>query len=213
MADVVKGTDGVRRCAWGASTPDYAAYHDDEWGRPVVDDTRLYEKLCLEGLPGRALVADDPAQARELPQRVQGLRRRRRSRGSASATSNGCMQDAGHRAQPGKIEATIANAASDRVVRARARLARRAALVVRAERSPHGAARVRPTSPRRRPSRRRSRRRCCGSGSASSARRPSTPRCSRRASSTITSSDVRARAPCEAARKATQRPGPSRSPR
>ena len=47
--DVVKGTDGVRRCAWGASTPDYAAYHDDEWGRPVVDDTRLYEKLCLEG--------------------------------------------------------------------------------------------------------------------------------------------------------------------
>ncbi len=40
---------GVRRCRWGASTPDYAAYHDDEWGRPVVDDTLLYEKLCLEG--------------------------------------------------------------------------------------------------------------------------------------------------------------------
>src|SRR5215510_1113592 len=46
---VVRGSDGVRRCAWGASTPDYAAYHDDEWGRPVFDDTRLYEKLCLEG--------------------------------------------------------------------------------------------------------------------------------------------------------------------
>ena len=46
---VVRGDDGVRRCAWGASTPDYAAYHDDEWGRPVVDDDRLYEKLCLEG--------------------------------------------------------------------------------------------------------------------------------------------------------------------
>ena len=39
----------MRRCAWGASTPDYLPYHDDEWGRPVVDDTRLYEKLCLEG--------------------------------------------------------------------------------------------------------------------------------------------------------------------
>ncbi len=39
----------MRRCAWGASTPDYAAYHDDEWGRPVTDDTRIYEKLCLEG--------------------------------------------------------------------------------------------------------------------------------------------------------------------
>ena len=49
MTALVKGTDGVRRCAWGASTPDYAVYHDDEWGRPVFDDVRLYEKLCLEG--------------------------------------------------------------------------------------------------------------------------------------------------------------------
>ena len=46
---VVKGDDRRRRCAWGASTPDYAAYHDDEWGRPVTDDVRIYEKLCLEG--------------------------------------------------------------------------------------------------------------------------------------------------------------------
>ena len=46
---LVRGDDGVRRCWWGASTPDYAAYHDDEWGRPVVDDTRIFEKLCLEG--------------------------------------------------------------------------------------------------------------------------------------------------------------------
>jgi DNA-3-methyladenine glycosylase I len=48
-AAVVRGEDGKRRCAWGASTPDYATYHDEEWGRPVVDDDRLYEKLCLEG--------------------------------------------------------------------------------------------------------------------------------------------------------------------
>ena len=48
-SDVVRGDDGVRRCVWGASTPDYARYHDEEWGRPVVDDTRLYEKFCLEG--------------------------------------------------------------------------------------------------------------------------------------------------------------------
>lgn len=46
---LVRGDDRVRRCAWGASTPDYSSYHDDEWGRPVVDDTRIYEKLCLEG--------------------------------------------------------------------------------------------------------------------------------------------------------------------
>jgi DNA-3-methyladenine glycosylase I len=46
---LVRGDDGVVRCAWGASTPDYHAYHDDEWGLPVTDDRRLFEKLCLEG--------------------------------------------------------------------------------------------------------------------------------------------------------------------
>ena len=47
--DVVVGEDGVGRCAWGTSTPEYAAYHDTEWGFGVTDDTRLFEKLCLEG--------------------------------------------------------------------------------------------------------------------------------------------------------------------
>jgi DNA-3-methyladenine glycosylase I len=37
------------RCSWCLGAPDYIAYHDDEWGRPVRDDTRLLEKLCLEG--------------------------------------------------------------------------------------------------------------------------------------------------------------------
>jgi DNA-3-methyladenine glycosylase I len=49
MEGVARGDDGVVRCTWGDSTPDYRAYHDDEWGRPVEDDTRLFEKLCLEG--------------------------------------------------------------------------------------------------------------------------------------------------------------------
>ena len=43
------GPDGKLRCAWGVSTPDYIDYHDREWGFPVDDDTRLFEKLCLEG--------------------------------------------------------------------------------------------------------------------------------------------------------------------
>jgi DNA-3-methyladenine glycosylase I len=43
------GEDGVPRCWWGASTPEYAAYHDEEWGTPVADDVRLFEKLTLEG--------------------------------------------------------------------------------------------------------------------------------------------------------------------
>ena len=49
MADVVVGDDGRARCWWGTSSPDYLTYHDLEWGRPVKDDNRVYEKLCLEG--------------------------------------------------------------------------------------------------------------------------------------------------------------------
>lgn len=43
------GTDGKRRCHWCAATPAYVAYHDADWGFPVHDDRRLFEKLCLEG--------------------------------------------------------------------------------------------------------------------------------------------------------------------
>jgi len=39
----------VKRCAWPGDDPLYVRYHDDEWGRPVTDDTRLFEKICLEG--------------------------------------------------------------------------------------------------------------------------------------------------------------------
>ena len=43
------GPDGVVRCGWPGGHDDYLAYHDHEWGRPVVDDVRLFEKVCLEG--------------------------------------------------------------------------------------------------------------------------------------------------------------------
>jgi len=46
---LVAGEDGKARCFWGASDPLYLPYHDREWGFPVADDTRLFEKLCLEG--------------------------------------------------------------------------------------------------------------------------------------------------------------------
>ena len=46
---VQRGEDGQRRCGWCLGAPDYVAYHDDEWGRPVVNDVRVYEKICLEG--------------------------------------------------------------------------------------------------------------------------------------------------------------------
>jgi DNA-3-methyladenine glycosylase I len=46
---IVRGEDGVRRCSWADSAPEYRAYHDREWGFPVADDFRLFEKLSLEG--------------------------------------------------------------------------------------------------------------------------------------------------------------------
>ncbi len=46
---ILVGEDGVARCAWGASHPLYAPYHDDEWGEPQTDDVRLFEKITLEG--------------------------------------------------------------------------------------------------------------------------------------------------------------------
>ncbi|MGH3320741.1 MAG: DNA-3-methyladenine glycosylase I [Streptosporangiaceae bacterium] len=45
----VTGPDGRPRCPWGTSAPDYIAYHDDEWGRPVRGDHGIYERLVLEG--------------------------------------------------------------------------------------------------------------------------------------------------------------------
>jgi DNA-3-methyladenine glycosylase I len=46
---LVLGEDGVARCFWGSGSDEYRAYHDTEWGFPVTDDRRLFEKLCLEG--------------------------------------------------------------------------------------------------------------------------------------------------------------------
>src|SRR5919106_396624 len=46
---VVEGDDGISRCWWCVSDPLLARYHDEEWGRPVDDDHRLFEKLTLEG--------------------------------------------------------------------------------------------------------------------------------------------------------------------
>ncbi len=49
MSTTIVGPDGKTRCSWCAAAPDFLAYHDTEWGFPVSDDNRLFEKLCLEG--------------------------------------------------------------------------------------------------------------------------------------------------------------------
>lgn len=43
------GEDGLARCWWGAEPEIYRIYHDEEWGRPAIEDHRLFEKVCLEG--------------------------------------------------------------------------------------------------------------------------------------------------------------------
>ena len=109
VGDVIRGPDGVRRCAWAGTAPEYVQYHNVEWGRPVVDDTRLYEKLCLEGFQSglswitilrkrenfrRAFAGFDPARVARFGTR----------------DVNRLLGDAGIVRHRGKIEAAIANA-------------------------------------------------------------------------------------------------------
>jgi DNA-3-methyladenine glycosylase I len=61
MSTTIVGPDGKPRCHWCGAAPDFLDYHDNEWGFPVVDDVRLFEKLCLEsfqsGLSWRTILA------------------------------------------------------------------------------------------------------------------------------------------------------------
>ena len=109
MLDVSIGHDGVARCSWDYPA-DYRWYHDDEWGRPVVDDRRIYEKLCLEGFQSglswltilrkrenfrRAFAGFDIEAVAAFDERDLGR----------------LLGDAGIVRNRGKIEATIANRA------------------------------------------------------------------------------------------------------
>ena len=61
MTRAMTGPDGQQRCQWCAAAPEFLDYHDREWGFPVADDTRLFEKRCLEsfqsGLSWRTILA------------------------------------------------------------------------------------------------------------------------------------------------------------
>jgi DNA-3-methyladenine glycosylase I len=100
---------GRRRCAWCGDDPIYVTYHDDEWGRPVVGDARLFEKVCLEGfqsgLSWLTILRKRPyfraAFAGFDPERVAGFGRRDVAR---------LLNDPGIVRHRGKIESTINNA-------------------------------------------------------------------------------------------------------
>ena len=61
MITIIDGPDGKPRCQWCSAAPEFLAYHDTEWGFPVNDDFRLFEKICLEsfqsGLSWRTILA------------------------------------------------------------------------------------------------------------------------------------------------------------
>ena len=61
MSRTVDGPDGHPRCGWCGTIPEFFPYHDREWGFPVADDRRLFEKICLEsfqaGLSWRSILA------------------------------------------------------------------------------------------------------------------------------------------------------------
>jgi DNA-3-methyladenine glycosylase I len=48
MGDAIVGPDGLARCTWGQSAPDYVSYHDEEWGVPLHEDRDLFERMSLE---------------------------------------------------------------------------------------------------------------------------------------------------------------------
>ena len=107
---LVRGDDGVVRCFWGASAPDYIAYHDAEWGFPVDDDRRLFEKLCLEGFQsGLSWLT--------ILRKRDGFRRAfanfdfQQVAGFGAKDVERLLSDASIVRHRGKIEATINNAA------------------------------------------------------------------------------------------------------
>ncbi|HWM84677.1 MAG TPA: DNA-3-methyladenine glycosylase I [Kofleriaceae bacterium] len=110
MADgLVRGEDGKRRCSWGASTPDYVPYHDREWGFPVDDDRRLFEKICLEGFQAGLSWITILRKREAFRRAFAGFDFRVVARYGAREVGK-LLADSGIVRHRGKIEATIQNA-------------------------------------------------------------------------------------------------------
>ncbi len=106
---LVTGDDGRARCFWGASDPLYLPYHDRAWGFPVADDTRLFEKLCLEGfqagLAWITILRKRPAFRRAFKGFDPGAVARMNAR-----SVERLLRDPGIVRHRGKIESTLNNA-------------------------------------------------------------------------------------------------------
>lgn len=109
MRELVTGPDGQLRCGWCQAAPEFFDYHDNEWGYPVGDDQRLFEKLCLEsfqsGLSWRTILAK-----RENFRKAFSGFDFNVMAGFSDADVERLLQDAGIIRHRGKIEAVINNA-------------------------------------------------------------------------------------------------------
>src|SRR5262245_5742325 len=108
-AGLVKGEDGKLRCSWGASALDYIPYHDNEWGRPVTDDTRLFEKICLEGFQSGLSWLTILRKRENFRAGFAGFSIAKIAKFTAKDV-NRLLKDAGIIRHRGKIESTINNA-------------------------------------------------------------------------------------------------------
>jgi DNA-3-methyladenine glycosylase I len=109
VPDVVVGEDGVARCSWGAGDPLYRTYHDNEWGRPVADDNRLFEKLCLEGFQSGLSWLTILRKRENFRRAFKGFDIAAVARFNERSVDH-LLQDAGIVRNRAKIEATINNA-------------------------------------------------------------------------------------------------------
>jgi DNA-3-methyladenine glycosylase I len=113
---LIAGEDGALRCPWGASPDDYRRYHDTEWGFPVVDDTRLFEKLCLEGFQSGLSWLTILRKRDNFRRAFHGFDIDRVARFTPRSVER-LLRDAGIVRHRGKIESTINNARRARDLR------------------------------------------------------------------------------------------------
>jgi len=101
--------DGVKRCWWCGDDPLYIRYHDEEWGRPVRDDRRLFEKVCLEGFQAGLSWITILRKRENFRRAFADFDIERVSRFTARDV-NRLLKDEGIVRHRGKIESTINNA-------------------------------------------------------------------------------------------------------
>jgi len=133
VTGLFNGDDGALRCRWCQATPAYQHYHDHEWGRPVTDDQRLFEKLCLEGFQA-GLSWLTILNKREAFRRGFAEFDAERIARFDNADVARLLADAGIVRHRGKIESTINNAA--RVIELRREFGSLAAYAWRFEADP-----------------------------------------------------------------------------